>query len=92
MVVVLKPLHDLYQIKRIVVSTYQSVSGAGKAPMDELLSQSKEFFENKGLKSKFFTSSTSAFVIMKKTPIRESTTPIIWKAFVFSIFKNDEMI
>ena len=55
LVVVLKPLHDLYQIKRIVVSTYQSVSGAGKAPMDELLSQSKEFFENKGLKSKFFT-------------------------------------
>ena len=33
-VVALKPLHDLYNVKRIVVSTYQSVSGAGKEPMD----------------------------------------------------------
>ena len=55
MVVALKPLHDLYQVKRIVASTYQSVSGGGKAPMDELLSQTKEFFENKELKSKYFT-------------------------------------
>ena len=49
LVVALKPLHDLYNIKRIVASTYQSVSGAGKAPMDELLSQTKDFFENKNL-------------------------------------------
>ena len=35
LVIVLKPLHDLFNIKRIVVSTYQSVSGGGKAPMDE---------------------------------------------------------
>jgi len=55
LVVALKPLHDLYNIKRIVVSTYQSVSGAGKAPMDELLSQTKEYFDNKKLESKFFT-------------------------------------
>ena len=55
LVVVLKPLHDLYKIKRIVASTYQSVSGAGKAPMDELLSQTKDFFEGKELNSKFFT-------------------------------------
>lgn len=55
LVVALKPLHDLYNIKRIVVSTYQSVSGAGKAPMDELLSQTKDYFDNKNLKSKFFT-------------------------------------
>ena len=54
-VVALKPLHDLYNIKRIVVSTYQSVSGAGKAPMDELLSQTKDHFENKKLESKYFT-------------------------------------
>ena len=51
----LKPLHDLYNIKRIVVSTYQSVSGAGKDPMDELLSQTQEFFQNKKLESKYFT-------------------------------------
>ena len=55
LVVVLKPLHDLYHIKRIVVSTYQSVSGAGKDAMDELASQTQEFFQNKELKSKYFT-------------------------------------
>jgi len=55
LVVALKPLHDLYSIKRIVASTYQSVSGAGKAPMDELLSQTKDFFEKKNLSSSYFT-------------------------------------
>ena len=54
-VVALKPLHDLYNVKRIVVSTYQSVSGAVKEPMDELLSQTQEYFENKKLQSKYFT-------------------------------------
>jgi len=54
-VVALKPLHDLYNIKRIVASTYQSVSGAGKAGVDELLSQTKEYFNNKKLESKNFT-------------------------------------
>tara|TARA_B100000579_G_scaffold212674_1_gene173813 strand:- start:1454 stop:2464 length:1011 start_codon:yes stop_codon:yes gene_type:complete len=55
LVVALKPLHDLYVIRRIVVSTYQSVSGAGKAPMDELLSQTQDYFNNKNLQSKYFT-------------------------------------
>ena len=55
LVVALKPLHDLYNVKRIVVSTYQSVSGAGKKPMDELLSQTQDFFQNKKLESKYFT-------------------------------------
>ena len=55
LVVALKPLHDLYNVKRVVVSTYQSVSGAGKDPMDELLSQTQEFFQNKKLESKYFT-------------------------------------
>ncbi len=41
MVVALKPLHDLAQIKRIVVATYQSTSGAGKAAMDELYGQTR---------------------------------------------------
>ena len=50
LVVALKPLHDLYTVKRIVVSTYQSVSGAGKAPMDELLSQTQEYFDNNNKK------------------------------------------
>ena len=54
-VVALKPLHDLYNIKRIVASTYQSVSGAGKAGMDELISQTKEILDNKKVVSKNFT-------------------------------------
>ena len=54
-VVALKPLHDLYNVKRIVASTYQSVSGVGKAGMDELLSQTKEILENKNVQSKNFT-------------------------------------
>jgi len=55
LVVPLKPLHDLYTIKRIVVSTYQSVSGAGKEPMDELISQTKQFLNNEAIQSKKFT-------------------------------------
>ena len=55
LVIVLKPLHDLFTIKRIVVSTYQSVSGAGKAPMDELIEQTKTVLEGKKVKSKNFT-------------------------------------
>jgi aspartate-semialdehyde dehydrogenase len=44
LVVVLKPLHDLFTIKRVVVSTYQSVSGAGKDAMDELFRQTRAVF------------------------------------------------
>jgi aspartate-semialdehyde dehydrogenase len=55
MVLALKPLHDEYKIKRVIVSTYQAVSGAGKAPMDELISQTKDFLDNKKIKSKNFT-------------------------------------
>ena len=55
LVLALKPLHDLFKIKRVIVSTYQSVSGGGKAPMDELLQQTKMYLENKEIKSKNFT-------------------------------------
>ena len=43
LVLVLKPLHELYKIKRVVVSTYQAVSGAGKDSMDELFNQTREY-------------------------------------------------
>ncbi|MBL6929679.1 MAG: aspartate-semialdehyde dehydrogenase [Rhodospirillales bacterium] len=46
MVVALKPLHDIAKIKRVVVATYQSTSGAGKAAMDELFNQTKGIFSN----------------------------------------------
>ena len=55
MVIALKPLHEVFKIKRIVVSTYQSVSGAGKDPMDELIDQTKLALENKKIDSKNFT-------------------------------------
>ena len=55
LVVALKPLHDEFKIRRIVVSTYQAVSGAGKAPTDELFSQTKDFLNGKKIKSKNFT-------------------------------------
>ena len=54
MVLALKPLHDEYKINRVVVSTYQAVSGAGKAAMDELFSQTKDFLDEKN-KFKNFT-------------------------------------
>jgi aspartate-semialdehyde dehydrogenase len=55
MVLVLKPLHDEYKIKRVVVSTYQAVSGAGKAATDELFDQTKNFLDKKKIVSKNFT-------------------------------------
>ncbi len=55
MVLALKPLHDEFKVKRVVVSTYQAVSGAGKAPTDELFNQTKDFLEGKEIISKNFT-------------------------------------
>ena len=55
LVIVLKPLHDLFRIKRVVISTYQSTSGGGKALMDELVEQTKLSLENKKINSKNFT-------------------------------------
>jgi aspartate-semialdehyde dehydrogenase len=54
LVVALKPLHDAATIKRVVVSTYQSVSGAGKDAMDELFSQTKSVYTNDDLVAKKF--------------------------------------
>ncbi len=55
MVLALNPLHQKFNIKRVVVSTYQAVSGAGKAAMDELMSQTKDFLEKKKIKPTHFT-------------------------------------
>jgi aspartate-semialdehyde dehydrogenase len=55
LVVVLKPLHDFAKIKRVVVSTYQSVSGAGKDGMDELDRQTKNVYSLGELEVKKFT-------------------------------------
>jgi len=55
MVVALKPLHDIAKVKRVVVSTYQSVSGAGKEAMDELWSQTRGMFVNDPPSAEQFT-------------------------------------
>ena len=63
MLVALKPLHDLWKVKRIVVSTYQSVSGAGKEGMDELFSQTKGSFVNDAPRVEQFTKQIAFNVI-----------------------------
>src|SRR3989440_3555114 len=54
LVVALKPLHDRARIKRVVVATYQSVSGAGKEAMDELFSQARAVFVADPIEAKKF--------------------------------------
>jgi aspartate-semialdehyde dehydrogenase len=54
MVVALKPLHDVARIKRVVVSTYQSVGGAGKEAMDELFDQTRHIYVNQAVKKEVF--------------------------------------
>jgi aspartate-semialdehyde dehydrogenase len=63
MVVALKPLHDAFGIKRVVVSTYQSVSGAGKIGMDELFEQSRNIFVGDANEPVFFTKQIAFNVI-----------------------------
>jgi aspartate-semialdehyde dehydrogenase len=63
MVVALKPLHDLARIKRVVVATYQSVSGAGRAAMDELFTQTRGIYVNDAPKAELFTKQIAFNVI-----------------------------
>jgi aspartate-semialdehyde dehydrogenase len=63
MVVALKPLHDLARIRRVVVATYQSVSGAGRAAMDELFSQTRAIYVNDPVKPEQLTKQIAFNVI-----------------------------
>ena len=63
MVVALKPLHDKAKIKRVLVSTYQSVSGAGKAGLDELFEQSRAIFVGDQVEPRKFTKQIAFNVI-----------------------------
>jgi aspartate-semialdehyde dehydrogenase len=63
LVVALKPLHDEAQIKRVVVATYQSVSGAGKAAMDELFRQTRAIFVADPIEHEKFTKQIAFNVI-----------------------------
>jgi len=72
MVVALKPLHDLGTIKRVVVSSYQSTSGAGKAAMDELFEQTKGIYSNNSIEPEIFQTQISFNVIPQIGPFVSS--------------------
>ena len=63
LVLALKPLHDKFKIKRVIVSTYQSVSGAGKIHISELEEQSKKVLDKQKVNSKNFTKQIAFNVI-----------------------------
>ena len=63
MVVALKPLHDLAQIRRVVVATYQAASGAGRAAMDELFNQTRAIYVNDPVEKQEFTKQIAFNVI-----------------------------
>jgi aspartate-semialdehyde dehydrogenase len=63
MVVALKPLHDIARIKRVVVSTYQSVSGGGRAVMDELFNQTRAVYVNDPVEPEHLTKQIAFNVI-----------------------------
>ena len=72
MVVALKPLHDLGKIKRVIVSSYQSTSGAGKAAMDELFEQTKGIYSNNSIEPEIFQTQISFNVIPQIGPFVSS--------------------
>lgn len=83
MVVALKPLHDAAKIKRVVVSTYQSVSGGGKAAMDELFNQTRHFYMNDKVNSEVFPKQISFNVIPQIDKFMDdNSTKEEWKMMV----------
>ena len=83
LVVALKPLHDAAKILRVVVSTYQSVSGAGKAGTDELFSQTRAVFVSDALETKTFPKRIAFNVIPQIDVFMEDgSTKEEWKMMV----------
>ncbi len=83
MVVALKPLHDLVKIKRVVVSTYQSVSGGGKPAMDELFQQTRHFYMNDSANPEIFPKQISFNVIPQIDKFMDdNSTKEEWKMVV----------
>ena len=83
MVVALKPLHDLARIRRVVVSTYQSVSGGGKDMMDELFNQTRGIYVNEPVKPELFTKQIAFNVIPHVDSFMEDgSTKEEWKMVV----------
>ncbi|MFD1611207.1 aspartate-semialdehyde dehydrogenase [Sphingomonas tabacisoli] len=83
LVVALKPLHDAAKITRVVVATYQSVSGAGKSGMDELFEQSRNIFVGEQAEPKKFTKQIAFNVIPHiDTFLDDGSTKEEWKMVV----------
>ncbi len=83
MVVALKPLHDAARIRRVVVATYQSTSGAGKAAMDELFNQTKGIYVNDPIRKERFTKQIAFNVIPHIDVFLDGgTTKEEWKMMV----------
>lgn len=94
MVVALKPLHDLAVIKRIVVATYQAVSGAGKEAMDELYNSTKQIYANQRPEPKKFSKRIAFNVIPQIDSFMEDgATKEEWKMKVETkkIFGSDKI-
>lgn len=83
LVMTLKPLHDFSPIKRVVVSTYQSVSGAGKEAMDELFDQTRAVLTNAPCEPKKFNKPIAFNVIPQiDTFLEDGNTKEEWKMAV----------
>ena len=86
MVMALKPLHDLAPIKRVVVSTYQAVSGAGKEGIDELTDETKAYSEGREMVARILPSASLA----KHYPIAFNLIPQI-DVFLDNLYSKEEM-
>ena len=86
MVMALKPIYDLAKIKRIIVSTYQAVSGAGKEGIDELTNQVKAYSEGKEMEAKVLPSAS----LGKHYPIAFNLIPQI-DVFLDNLYTKEEM-
>ncbi len=83
MVMALKPLHERFTIRRVVVSTYQSVSGAGKEAMDELFTQTRAIFVNDPIAKSVFPKQIAFNVIPHiDTFMEDGSTREEWKMMV----------
>ena len=83
MVLALKPLHDLARIRRAVVATYQSASGAGREAMDELFNQTRGIYVNEPIRPELFTKQIAFNVIPHiDTFMEDGSTKEEWKMVV----------
>ena len=83
MVLALKPIHDVAGIRRVVVSTYQSVSGGGKEAMDELFNQTRAIYVNDPIEREKFTKQIAFNVIPHIDKFMEDgSTKEEWKMMV----------